>query len=168
MKNARNLLILFFCLSLCAGCGSGRKSVAEIMDTNIKKVRALYSFYMTNHRYRGPKDEDAFKKWLASTEGRFAIKRMEMDATKLEDYFISERDGEPFEIRYGLKGIRDHAIVFEKTGDEDGKRLVALGKPIACDEELYNDYLTGAIQGESGANIGNGEDEAAENDSAEL
>lgn len=159
---------MVFCLSLCGGCGSGHRTVASIMDTNIKKVRALYTFYMTNHRYRGPKNEAEFKQWLESTEGKFAIKRMEMDPTKLEDYFVSERDGEPFVVRYGLKGIRDHAIVFEKTGDENGMRLVALGKPIECDEDLYNQYMTGEIKGESGENISVGEDGAGENDSADL
>jgi len=163
MKNAKYFLLLFFCLSVVAGCGGGPKSVAETKDTNIKKVHAMYSFYMANNAYKGPESEEEFMAWMTSAEGRFAIKRMEMDPDRIDDYFVSERDGEKFVIRYGLKGLRDHAIVFEATGGEEGTRLVALGTPVEMDEDDYNDYLSGEVEGASGeGDMGGQNEEAAE------
>ena len=159
MTHAKYLLLLFFCLSFVSGCGGGPKSVAEIKDSNIKKVHAMYSFYMANNGYKGPDSEETFMAWTDSPEGKFAIKRMNMDPEKVADYFVSERDGEKFVIRYGLKGLRDHAIVFEATGGEEGTRMVALGEPVEMDEDEYNDYLTGKIEGASGEGAMGGENQ---------
>lgn len=162
MTNVKYSLLLFFCLTISAGCGGGQKSVAEIKDSNIKKVHAMYSFYMVNNNYRGPDSEETFMAWIDSPEGKFAIKRMDMDPDKIDEYFTSERDGEKFVIRYGLSGLRDHAIVFEATGGEDG-RMVALGEPVEMDENDYDDYLSGKVQGESGeVNIGGESEDTAE------
>ena len=57
----------------------------------------------------------------------------------------SDRDGEPFKIRWDQKGVADHAIVFESVGVED-KRYVALGVPRELDAEEYDGYWTGAIK----------------------
>ena len=64
-------------------------------------------------------------------------------------------------FRFGIKGIADHAVVFEKTGVE-GMRYVALGTPIEVDEETYNGYLEGDIKPERGnqAAMFEGEDAA--------
>ena len=55
------------------------------------------------------------------------LERVDVDPTQLDSLFISERDGEEFEIRFGVKGSDmslPEAIIFEKTG-VDGVRLVA-------------------------------------------
>lgn len=147
MNRTYSILALLVCMVLVAGCGSGQRTVAEIKDSNIKKVHALYSFYMANNGYTGPASEEVFKEWLNGTDGQFAIKRMKMDPDKTEEYFSSERDKEPFVIRYGLKGVADHAIVFESIGFE-GKRMVALGTPVELDEEEYEEYLKGEVEGD--------------------
>ncbi len=150
MNSARPIFALLICISLLAGCGDSKQSVAELKDTNIKKVHAIYTFYMNNNGMKGPASEEVLMNYLDSPDGKFAIKRMNMDPEKIEDYFKSERDGEKFVIRYGLGGVKDHAIVFEATGDEDGNRLVAFNKPILCDETEYEEYLSGDIEGEDG------------------
>lgn len=150
MNSAKRIFALLFCLTLLAGCGGGEKSVAELKDTNIKKVHAIYTFYMQNNGMKGPASEEVLMEYLDSPDGQFAIKRMNMDPEKVQDYFTSERDGERFVIRYGLSGVKDHAIVFEATGGEEGTRLVAFNKPIECDEDEYNEYFSGKVEGESG------------------
>lgn len=148
MRQTNVVLSLIACFIFLCGCGSDGKSVAEIKDSNIKKIHALYSFYMSNNGYQGPKSEEVLREYLGTKDGEFAIKRMDMDPSKIDDYFLSERDGEPFVIRYGLKGVADHAIVFEAVGVE-GKRMVALGTPIECDDEEYQEYLSGEVEGAS-------------------
>jgi len=150
MKHTNVALALAACLLLVGlmGCGSGVKSVAEIKDTNIKKIHALYSFYMSNNQYTGPASEEVFREYCGTAEGKFAIKRMGMDPEKIDEYFKSERDEEPFVIRYGLKGVADHAIVFEAVG-VDGKRMIAFGTPAEFDSAEYDDYLSGELVGDS-------------------
>lgn len=149
-KNAIGAVAILFCLSLIAGCGGKETSVAELKDSNMKKIHAIYTFYMNNNGMTGPASKEVLMEYINSPEGQFALKRMDMDPASVEDYFVSERDGEEFVIRYGLKGVKDHAIVFEATGGEEGTRLVAFNKPIECDEDEYNDYLSGKAEGESG------------------
>lgn len=158
MKSAKCLVALLFCLSFIAGCGDGKPSVAELKDSNMKKLHAIYTFYMNNNGMTGPASKEVLMDYIESPEGQFALKRMDMDPSKVDEYFFSERDGEEFVIRYGLKGIRDHAIIFEATGGEEGTRLVAFNNPIECDEDEYNDYLSGKAQGESGEGDMMGED----------
>lgn len=60
--------------------------------------------------------------------------------------FISERDGQPFKIRWGLRGFYDHAIVFEAEGI-DGKREIGLTETIEiADDAVYEDYWSGKIK----------------------
>lgn len=159
MKYAKHFFALLFCLTLLAGCGDGKKSVAQLKDTNIRKIHAIYQFYMNNNRMRGPASKEVLMEYIASHEGQFALKRMDMDPDSVEDYFISERDGEEFVIRWGLVGVKDHAIIFEATGDEEGMRFVALSEPILCDETDYEAYLSGSREGESGEGDMSGEEE---------
>lgn len=162
MNSAKNIFVVLFCLTLLAGCGSDVKTVAQLKDTNMRKIHALYKHYMDTHGMQGPASKEALMEFVDSAEGKFALKRMEMDPNKIDDYFKSERDGQEFVIRYGLGGVVDHAIVFEAVGGEDGTRLVALTKPTECDDEEYDGYLSGKVEGESGEEARSGFDETIE------
>lgn len=127
------------------GCRSENK-VAKIYSTNIKKVHQCYLMYMENNGYKGPKDEAELKNYLKTDPTAiYLMKRAEITPETVDDIFISERDGEPFKIRYGLKGVADFAIVFETIGVE-GKRLVALTPPRETEEDEYDDHFTGKIK----------------------
>jgi len=69
----------------------------------------------------------------------------------LDEIFVSERDGEPFKIRWNLKGIDDFPIVFEAYGVED-MRLVALTPVREVDKEDWEGYWSGRLKGASAPN----------------
>lgn len=134
-------------LVMLAGCGgSDLPELADLNNSNIRRVHSIYKMYMSAHDFKGPKNEEELKKHCASDNtAKVLIERMGLDPTQLDDIFVSERDGQPFKIRWGLSGIPDHAIVFEAVGVE-GKRLVALSKPRELDAAEYEGYWSGKIK----------------------
>ncbi|MDA8563839.1 hypothetical protein N9L06_05240 [Mariniblastus sp.] len=119
------ILIGMFVIS---GCGNGvnpKSLIANANDSNVKRLATMYSIFQTHHRFRGPKDEAALKQFI----GQQDPKRMQvagMDISDVDGLFISERDNQPFKIRYGVNTvIRGPAmpVIFEAEG-VDGKRQV--------------------------------------------
>lgn len=152
-KTTFQLLILCFIalVPFCLiGCGQGKLDVKAAFSNNIRKVHVCYVKYMEAHNARGPKDEAEFKKFIHNNQQLLLmLKRIDVTPENLDDIFTSERDGEPFLIRYGLKGLQtSHAIVFEKTG-VDGKRFVAFGTPAELDSDEAEAYFTGEKKPES-------------------
>ena len=140
--------LLLLAMLMFSGCGSSVKELGAIYDSNIKKAHLCYTIFMEQHRYMGPKDEAELRKFISEDKsGRFLAERAGIAVDNLDSVFVSERDGEPLVFRFGVKGVADHAVVFEKTGVE-GMRYVALGKPIEVDEEQYDKYLKGEIKPE--------------------
>lgn len=147
---------LIFATICLTGCG-GENKLATIYSTNIKKVHQCYVMFMEDNSYKGPKDEAELKDYLKNNPTAIHMaKRIDVTPDTVDDIFISDRDGEPFVIRYGLNGIADHAIVFEATGVE-GMRLVALRNPLEVNESEYDKYLNGEIKPESAPGMGEGQ-----------
>ena len=125
--------------------------------------------YMENNDFVGPKNEKEFKDYLKNdATAIFLLKRVEVTPEIIDDLFVSDRDGKPFVIRYGVTREADHAVIFEDTGVE-GTRLIALTNPLEVqDEQEYQDYLTGKIKPEfapGGGGMTNDESEAAQRSS---
>jgi hypothetical protein len=115
-------------LLLAAGCGGDKstKLLQELNDSNIKRVSMLYTVFQGQHGMRGPKDENELKDFISS-QGPRALERIGVSLDELESLFLSERDNEPFKIRYGLKTNARQSpvpIVFETVGVDD-KFMVA-------------------------------------------
>ncbi|MEN0110145.1 MAG: hypothetical protein AAF805_05440, partial [Planctomycetota bacterium] len=54
------------------------------------------------------------------------LERIGVDAASIDGLFVSERDGQPFNIRFGVRGSAmgsKEPVVFEAEG-EDGRRMV--------------------------------------------
>lgn len=146
-------LVFVGCLMLSGGCGESIKSADDIHNswnnTNMERITSLYVLYQRSHVYRGPANEAKFKDYIRSLdEGTLSLVRVDID--KLDDLFISERDSEPFEIRYGVRG-NDRGprvpVVFEKTG-VDGVRKVGFNAKKIIDvdnEQEYQDLLSGKL-----------------------
>ena len=148
MKNFRLAAVLLPILALlCSGCGENLPSLADLNDTNIKRVHSLYNVYMNGNQLVGPSSEDELIEFLTTDNtAKVLVERMGLTADEsLRDLFVSERDGQPFKIRWGLSGVADHAIVFEAEGQE-GKRLVALSVPTPMDDTEYEGYWSGEIK----------------------
>ena len=116
---------------------------------------------MQRNELTGPESEEELRAFL--TENRTAkalLKRMGVEPDSLDEIFISERDGKPFKIRWGVSGIEDHAIVFEAEG-VNGKRMVAFTRTRELEDEEYEGYWSGELKGQTpggGMNTRRGEE----------
>ena len=137
-------------LPLLSGCG-GRGSSADQMvaannDTNIKRLGNLYGFFHLKNQFRGPKDEAEFKKFIGEQDAA-RLKLAGITSSNVADLFASERDKQPFKVRYGvntqLRGP-SLAVIFEADGVE-GKRQVGFtgGSVEEVDATRYDELFTG-------------------------
>lgn len=146
----RSRMLLFSVLavvcmaSLLIGCGGSRiaDAVAAANSTRIQQLYNCYALFRHQNRYQGPKDEAAFKEFLRDSRYQKNLKLMQIDLDEIDDLFVSDRDGEPFKVRYGVNGLGSIAVIFESKG-VNGKRMVALEKPIEVDEQEYEAYWSG-------------------------
>lgn len=131
---ATSLLLLNLTI---AGCDPAEQTLADVNNTNIKKVRGAYGLYLVSHGLKGPADEQVFKEFLTTNAGAAAkLQKMGVSQDEVPQMFIGDRDGKPFKIRYGLMGLGDHPIVFEAEGI-DGMRFVAFNVPREVDSKEY-------------------------------
>jgi hypothetical protein len=116
---------------LLAGCSSNNVAsiVAAKNSSNIKRVLNLYAAYMQSHG-KGPADEAQLKDFITKDMPPQTLKLMTVDPAKVDELFISERDGKPFKLKPGLSwggpGSPNPAVVFETDG-VGGMRQVAFG-----------------------------------------
>ena len=142
MGGASRCLVLGFVLCFVLGCGEQLPGV-KFNQTNIRRLRTAYNIYARLNNLEGPKSEEEFKEFLKSDlTAKVRLERIGVDIASVDDIFISERDGKPFRIRYGLKGSKDQGVIFEEEGI-DGKRFVALWDPVEVDAETYDQYWSG-------------------------
>jgi hypothetical protein len=125
------------CLVLCLfsltflGCGGDDVSDAfrEMNKLNMQKLTNSYVMFASVNGGVGPKDADELKNFIKTDER--VPPRLGMSSSDLEDLdsiFISDADGEPFKIRFGLKIQLDEdrsPLIFDDVG-VDGMRRVAL------------------------------------------
>lgn len=136
-------------LALVTGCTDRvAEQVGAMNKSNIQRVANLYSAYQNIVSGAGPADEKAFKEFV-SQYAKDKLKMMGIDPNNTESIFISERDGQPFKIRYKVAGSRGAVapVAFEQTG-KDGKKQVAFtggseSKVEDCDDAKYNDLWAG-------------------------
>ena len=144
MRNACYTLLSILALVWDGGCADRvTAEVAAKNDSNIKRLVNLYWGYQFLHGWQGPKDQQALKDFVK--QGKLPAKNFQMmgiDPEKLDSIFISERDGQPFKVKYGVGGgIGVVApIVFEKVG-YGGKKQVGFLTPIVeeVDDSRYNE-----------------------------
>ncbi len=113
----------------CGGGSGGRDLLAKANKTNLDRICTLYFQYQLGNQGAGPADEATFRSFISGRPGR-QLELIGMDPNNIDDVFLSDRDGEGFEILWGVKGgERDPqvAIVAEKTG-VDGMRMIGYNK----------------------------------------
>jgi hypothetical protein len=146
-----------FALTLM-GTGCSRSDPASrigaMNDTRIKQLANLYMAHQIRNGSNGPKDEAAFKSFIQKGMPSHRLEMMRVDPNKVDDLFVSERDGQPFVIKYGQSGgvMSKLPVVFEKDG-QAGKRQVAYtnGKAVEVDEGRYQELLQNGKQAAIGA-----------------
>ena len=145
----KSALILLACVVCCSllGCGGGFDSqgaLQKINATNAQRLSNLYWQYQNEHMGAGPKDEAEFRTYISNMNPRI-LTRVDIDPNSLDQLFTSERDSQPFTIRYAVKAGSPNdsqPIVFEQEG-VDGSRVVAFtgSKVKEVDEAEYQQLL---------------------------
>lgn len=148
-KSACPSLLACAFIACIVGCGSSNNAddmLADMNDSNIKRVANAYSMFQFRNEMKGPKDEAALLSYLqGQDDGR--LKRVGIDKSKLDELFLSERDKQKFKIRWGVN-TQVHAppdpVVFETEG-VDGVRLIAFagGDVMEADAEQYEKLWKG-------------------------
>lgn len=120
--------ILMVLVLVVAGCRSGSEAESALRNanrTNIQRLANLYSMYQFQNRFQGPQDEETFRAFIQELDSD-AQRNMGIDPSAIDNLFISERDKEPFRIRYGVpttpRGSKE-AVIFENTGRR-GQKMV--------------------------------------------
>jgi hypothetical protein len=125
------------CAATAAGCsGNNAASQVRALNTsNVQRVANMYAAFQNFKGGRGPTDGAEFKKFIAGFEPN-KLEMMGIDPARLDGLFISERDGQPFKVRYKVGGGRGSVdpVVFEQDG-RDGQTQVGFtgGKVEAAD-----------------------------------
>ena len=123
---------------LVVGCGEGPPPAASTAESSISALARLYGEYASRHQDVGPPDEAAFRGFIASLPEE---QRRALGLSDLDQALISPRDGQPFEIRYGLsprqmldgRGLRNQAIVIHERQGVAGRRWIATGTGITVE-----------------------------------
>jgi hypothetical protein len=120
MRPAFNLVMLVIAGTL-AGCSSGsvESQVAAMNGTNLKRVTNLYAAYQMRNGNLGPKDMAALKDFVQHTLEPRRLEMMQIKPDEFDKLTVSERDGKPFKIRFGVQSgplTPPAPIVFEDTG----------------------------------------------------
>lgn len=99
--------------------------IAAANPSNVHRLCNLYNYYQARNGWKGPASEVAFREFIGQQPERI-LARMGVKGDDLDGLFTSERDGQPFEIRFGVAGNSrgsDEPVVFERTG-LNGLRMV--------------------------------------------
>jgi hypothetical protein len=120
--------------------------IADANDTNVKRLATLYSVFQVKNKYKGPKTQQQLREFVQSQDPE-RLARGGIDPTMIDDLFVSERDGEPFVIRYGVNTVvfgPPLPVIFESTG-VDGMRQVGFcnGLMQEVDDAEYDRLMAG-------------------------
>ncbi len=127
-KEIRKIVLILVGLFAAGGClnrVNPDSMIAKANDSNVKRLATMYSIFQTQNGFRGPKDEASFRQFIRQQDPQ-RMKVAGMDISDVDSLFISERDNQPFKIRFGVNTvIRGPAmpVIFEAEGIE-GKRQV--------------------------------------------
>lgn len=129
---------------LLVGCSSRTdpaSAIAKVNETNLQRLANLYFTYQSKHEWRGPANEAELKTFLRGYNPS-KLTRIGIDPNAIDKLFISERDGQPFKIRYGVVGSAmgcTKPVIFESAGVGE-KRLVGFlnMQQREVDESEYN------------------------------
>ena len=107
--------------------------------SHVRSLTALHGLATSKLRHP-PSDEKEFKQALAT----LSVKPEQMKVGSFDELFVSERDGKPLVVVYGVSNKNSDVLVYEQTG-VNGKRLVGhrIGVVEEVDEAEYK-KLTGS------------------------
>jgi hypothetical protein len=150
-RSAASLAFSLLAGVFLTGCGKSTdpdSAIAAANQQNIQRLANLYFAYQMKHEWHGPPDEPAFKQFLRAYSPA-KLTRIGIDPHAIDELFVSERDGQPFKIRYGVRGSAmgsSEPVIFEADG-VDGRRNVGFLNMVQreVDDAEYNDLWAGRL-----------------------
>lgn len=148
--------VCFFGVVFIAGCDSDAKidgRVGEINKSNIQKVRNSLRLYQIRLGKAAPSEEELCDFIANNGSIEKNVARMNIDRANFKDHLISERDSEPFFVRYGIicrdKGVA-HPLVFESVGVEGVRQVCWSNGDVVelSDEKEYEKLKNGKYKKE--------------------
>jgi hypothetical protein len=144
-------------LAPMAGCGNRvAQQVGALNTSNSQRLANLYSAFQVQKGGRGPKDEAEFKDFIKHFPADRLV-LMQVDANDLDGLFRSERDGQPFKIRYGVRGGRGAVapVIFEQQGKNGTREVATTGNSevLEMDEAAYQELWAGKSDSEPPAAV---------------
>ena len=135
--------VLVLAVVALAGCGRGPLGDEDLIKaanrSNIHRLTNLYSAFADQNRGVGPKDEKQFRGFVSKLSPE-RLDRMGINGAALDSLFVSERDSQPFEIKYGQKkpdgrsqtqggggAVPEVAVVLETAGVNGVRQAGFLG-----------------------------------------
>jgi hypothetical protein len=151
LRTSATILAIILAAGFLAGCGSStdpNSAIAAVNEQNIQRLANLYFAYQMKHEWHGPPDEQAFKQFLRGYNPE-KLTRIGIDPNGIDKLFVSERDGEPFKIRFGVLGSAmgsSEPVIFEAKG-VGGRRNVGFLNMVQreVDDAQYNDHWAGRM-----------------------
>ena len=145
--------IFVVALNGCFGTNSDTM-FKQATDSNAKRLGTLYAQYQISNpddRLLGPPDKEKFVEFIQSRSSS-GLSRIGVDKDNLDSLFVSERDQQPFKIRWEVQGISRgpaQPVIFESVGN-NGKFVVGFTGFIQkeVDQSEYDHLWSGAADGE--------------------
>lgn len=125
----------------------------RVYDSNGRRLAVLYGRYMNRplnafpgrDGFRGPASAEEFRSFIAAIEPH-VLGELGVDAAAIDRLFVSERDGRPLDVRYGIVGDLStvYAVVFDGP-TADGQMIVFMtdGSRISVSEADAGKYRDG-------------------------
>ena len=139
---------------IAVGCGPSRPDpkgmIAAVNNANGKRLANLYAIYQSRYLGNGPRDKATFEKFITQEMTPAELDGTGVDQKSLDTLFVSERDGQPFFIRYGVKSPEPSspgvnlAVIFESQGVNGSVAVFMTGpKMAAVPQAEVEDYRAG-------------------------
>ncbi len=122
------LLLFIGCAAYFSGCGnsnSAEQMIADANATSIDRICSLYGQFQMRNANKGPADEAQFRSFISKLpESQLDI--MGVDSASLDSVFISDRDGEKYEVTWdAYSSPRDEPVpIVAETIGVNGMRMI--------------------------------------------